>query len=168
MSGSGLTHGSYCTVDDVCSAFPHFARATPGSVQDEEIQGWVDDRKTRIRSILMTRGYDPDLKTLTQDQKNFLKSLNRDGAIGDLGDALVATITLQPGEYSLSSAHRKTYEAVLKEISEGLHDRFFQDGSAKTSDVGPLFYGIAGAETSPDETPTTRHENRFFGMNQVF
>ena len=50
----------YCTVDDVCSAFPRFVRNAAGSIQDSQIQGWIDDRKARIRSVSMMRNFDPD------------------------------------------------------------------------------------------------------------
>src|SRR6266446_5986440 len=165
----------YCSIDDVARAFPQFQRNQIASIQDTDIQGWIDDRKARIRSALLTRGFDPDLPPnppLTADQSNFLRALNRDGTIGDLGDALQATITLQPGEYSIASAHRTTYERVLKEITEAKHDRMFQSGPlgsiARKQDVTPLFKGVGGAEQDVEQTPMSRQEDRIFGKNQKF
>lgn len=157
----------YCTVDDVCSAFPQFAREQAGSVSDAQIQGWIDDRKARIRSKLLARGIDPDALVLDTDQAAFLKSLNRDGAIADLGTALLSTVTLQPGEYSVAAGHRKAFETVLAEIGQGVHDRLFT-ADAKTADVRPQFGGTAGAETDSEETPVDLGQNRFFGKNQQF
>lgn len=150
----------YCTVDDVASSLPFFQRNAPGSVSDNQIQGWIEDRKARIRSLLLKRGIDPDALTLTADQAAFLRGLNRDGAIGDLGDALQSAVTLQPGEISLAQTHRSTYERVIKEIQQGFHDVLF----AKQA----VFGGTAGAETEPGETPEDRGENRSFGKDQVF
>src|SRR6266446_297344 len=162
----------YCSIDDVTKPFPQIQRNQINSVQDTDIQGWIDDRKARIRSALLTRGFDPDSppNPLTLDQSNFLRALNRDGAIADLGDALQATITLQPGEYSIAKAHRDTYERVLKEITEAKHDRMFQAGPlgniARKQDVTPLFKGIGGAEQDREETPFSPQEDRLFGKNQ--
>lgn len=158
----------FCSVDDVCTSFPQFQRDANNSIQDSEIQRWIDNRKARIRSALMTRGFDPDNPPtpLTTDQTNFLRSLNLDGAIGDLGDALQVTVTLQPGEFSLSSARRASFERVLKEINAAAHDRLFQPLIARTREVKPLLGGIAGAETDPDAESIT--ENRSFFKNRVF
>jgi len=168
VAGSGLTDGAYCTVLDVCTAFPQFQRASPGSIGDTDIQGWINDCKSRIRSALLTPGFETDTATLTTDQKRFLRGLNRDGAIADLGDSLTATITLQPGEISLAAARRKSFETVLKELMDGKHDRLFQPDIAATANVEPMMDGIAGAETDPIETPWDRGENRAFGKNQIF
>ena len=89
---------SYCTVDDVCTAFPRFVRNAANSIQDTQIQDWIDDRKARIRSALYARAIDPDAMALTPDQANFLRALNRDGAIADLADALQGNVSLQAGE----------------------------------------------------------------------
>jgi hypothetical protein len=152
----------YCTVDNVASAFRFFQRNLDGSPSDSDIRSWIDDRKSRIRSALLRRGFDPDNppQALTTDQTNFLRSLNRDGAIADLGNALQSSLTLQPGEYSLASSHRKTYETVLTAISKGEHDFLFG--------LKPMFGGIAGAETDPRQTPASANQNRFFGRSQVF
>lgn len=167
--GSVLPGGGYCTVDQVCGAFPQFVRSVPGSIQDDDIQGWINDRKARIRSVLMSRqNYDPDAVVLTTDQANFLRALNRDGAIADLGNAMLSQVTLQPGEYSVAAGHRKSFEAVLKEIQNGLHDTLFQPTISRTVDIEPLFGGIAGAETDPRQTPANAGQNRFFGRSQVF
>ena len=50
--------------------------------------------------------------TLTPDQANFLRALNRDGAIADLGDALQGNVSLQPGEYSLAGERRTSFRAA--------------------------------------------------------
>lgn len=158
---------SYCTIADVCAAFPQFVRAQAGSIADATIQAWIDGRKTRIRSVFLSRGVDLDAGALSTDEANFLKDLNRDGAIGDLGDALQATVTLQPGEYSLASAHRATYERVLKEIQQGLHDVLFS-AIASHKDVRPLLGGTAGAEADKTQPSPDPNSNRVFGKNQVF
>ncbi len=152
----------YCTVDNVVSALRFFQRNAPGSPSDPDIQGWIDDKKSRIRSALLRRGFDPDNPPtpLTTDQSNFLRALNRDGGIADLGSALQGSLTLQPGEYSLASSHRKTFETVLAAIAKGDHDFMFG--------LKPTFGGIAGAETDPNQTPRTANQNRFFGRSQVF
>ena len=51
---------SYCTVDDVCTAFPRFVRNAANSIQDTQIQDWIDDRKARIRGAFLARLIDPD------------------------------------------------------------------------------------------------------------
>jgi hypothetical protein len=149
----------YCKVDDVVSALRFFQRNVPGSPSDVDIQGWIDDRKSRIRSALLRRGFDPDSPStpLTTDQTNFLRGLNRDGGIADLGNAMQASLTLQPGEFSLAATHRKTFETVLAAIAKGDHDFMFG--------LGPTFGGIAGAETDPRQKPCG---NRAFSRNQVF
>ena len=106
---------SYCTVDDVCTAFPRFVRNAANSIQDTQIQDWIDDRKARIRGAFLARLVDPDTLALTVDAGNFLRALNRDGAIADLGDALQGDVTLQPGEYSLAGSHRQSFERQIKE-----------------------------------------------------
>ncbi len=159
---------AYCTVDDVASAVAQFfQRNQTGSISDAQIQGWIDDRKARIRSAWLTRNIDTDGGALSTDQANFLRALNRDGAIADLGDALQATVTLAPGEIGIAASHRATFERVLIEIQKGLHDVLFS-AKAKHTDVRPLFGGIAGAETDVNDTPATRDENRSFGKNQNF
>lgn len=166
LNGSALLHGAFCTLEDVCTAFPQFQRQQPGSVSDDDIQGWIDDKKSRIRATLLSRGYDTDALVLNDDQKRFLRALNRDGAIPDLGDALQGTLTLQPGEYSLPAMRRKTYETVLKEILAGVYDRLFNP-TAKIADVASQMKAVGGAETD-GSTPADRGENRRFGVNQIF
>lgn len=165
---------AYCTVEDVCSAFPSFQNTSPGSVQDSEIQGWIDDRKAQIRSAFLTRGFDPDAPpnnggVLTTDQRNFLRALNRDGAVADLLDSLQTTVTLQPGEASLGAERRKNYMRVLGEISKAGHDALFNPGplgnTARHQDVTPLFQGVAGAEEQADQTPPVLQQNRRFWKN---
>lgn len=157
----------YCTADDVCKAFPTFARNATGSIQDADITAWIELRKARIRSALLTRGFDPDDPGVSGDALNLLKSVNLDGAVADLGDSLQGTATLQPGEYNLPGARRKSYEAVLKEIMTGEHDQLFQPTISRTENVTPLFSGVGGAETEVS-TPRERGENRKFGINQRF
>jgi hypothetical protein len=157
---------SYCTVDDVCTAFPRFVRNATGSIQDTDIQGWIDDRKARIRGAFLARTIDPDALTLTTDQTNFLRALNRDGAIADLGDALQGNVTLQPGEYSLAQEHRAGFEREIKEIKEGLYDVLFSV-IARHIEIEPLLGGIAGGETDYS-TASDRGENKMFSKNQTF
>lgn len=159
----------YCSVDDIWSNFPQLKRAANNSVTDTQVQGWIDMRKTRIRSVLLSRQqFDPDAITLTIDQANFLRALNMDGVVPDMIDSMATTVTLQPGETLLGSAHRKTYEAILLEIQKGIHDQLFQPAIARSSDVEPLFGGIGGAETDPRVTPAQLGQNRFFSKNQRF
>jgi hypothetical protein len=157
---------SYCTVDDVCAAFPRFARNAANSIQDTQIQDWIDDRKSRIRSAFFARKIDPDAMTLTSDQANFLRALNRDGAIADLGNALQGNIALQPGEYSLAGARRKSFELQIQEIKEGLYDKLFST-LARSVEIAPLLGGIAGGETDRS-TAFDRGEDKAFSKNEVF
>jgi len=157
---------SYCTVDDVCTAFPRFVRNVAGSVQDAEIQDWINDRKARIRGALLARLIDPDAMTLTTDQNNFLRALNRDGAIADLGDALQGNLVLQPGEYSLAGKHRETFERQIKEIKDGLFDALFA-ALARHVEIEPLLGGIAGGETDRS-TAFDRGEDKAFSKNETF
>jgi hypothetical protein len=147
----------YCTVDDVCSAFPRFVRNAAGSIQDAQIQGWIDDRKARIRSVAMMRNFDPDAQVNSTDITNFLRSLNREGAIADLADALEATITTASGPVALSERHRASYEAQLAEIKAGVHDTLF----GLVSRVA----GTAGADTPVGQTPEDTGQNQSFGRN---
>lgn len=149
----------YCIVDDVASAFPRFVRNAAGSISDAQIQGWIDDHAARIRSTLLLRGIDPATMTLTTDQSNFLRSLNRDAAIAELGSALEGNVALQPGEYSLAAARRRSYEQVLADVKKAVYDPMF----GQTSRV----VGTAGASTDKS-TPEERSENRSFGKNQIF
>jgi hypothetical protein len=149
----------YCIVDDVAASFPRFVRNAAGSISDTQIQGWIDDHAARIRSTLLLRGIDPATMTLTTDQTNFLRSLNRDAAIAELGSALEGNVLLQPGEYSLAAARRRSYETVLADIKKAAYDQLFGQTSR--------LVGTAGAETDTS-TPEDRAENRSFGKNQVF
>ena len=157
---------SYCTVDDVCSAFPRFVRNAPNSVQDTQIQDWIDDRKARIRAALYARALDPDAMQLTSDQANFLRALNRDGAIADLGDALQGNVSLQPGEHSLAGSRRQSFERQIKEIKDGLYDKIFA-AIARTVEIEPLLGGVAGGETDRS-TAFDRGEDKAFSKNQAF
>jgi hypothetical protein len=157
----------YCTVDDVCTAFPRFVRNAANSIQDTQIQDWIDDRKARIRAAFITRQIDPDSITLTPDQAGFLRALNRDGAIADLGDALQGNISLQPGEYSLAGARRASFERQIKEIKEGLYDKIFAPVVARTVAIEPLLGGTAGGETDRS-TAFDRGENKAFSKDQTF
>lgn len=157
---------SYCTVDDVCTAFPRFARNAANSIQDMQIQGWIDDRKARIRAAFLARLIDPDALTLSSDAANFLRALNRDGAIADLGDALQGNVSLQPGEYSLAGERRSSFERQIGEVKQGLYDALFS-GLARHVEIEPLFGGTAGGETDRS-TAFDRVENKAFSKNQVF
>jgi hypothetical protein len=157
---------SYCTVDDVCTAFPRFVRNAANSIQDSQIQGWLDDRKARIRSALYARGIDPDAMTLTTDQANFLRALNRDGGVADLADALQGNVSLQAGEESEATARRKSFELQIAEIKQGLYDKFFSQ-LARTVEIEPTLGGTAGGETDRS-TAQDRSENKSFSKDQVF
>ena len=157
---------SYCTVNDVCTAFPRFQRNVAGSIQDSDIQGWIDDHKARIRMAFLARLIDPDAMALTTDQTNFLRALNRDGAIADLGDALQGNIALQPGEFSLSGERRKSFERQIEEIKQGLADALFA-AVARHVEIEPLLGGTAGGETDRS-TAFERDEDKAFSKNQVF
>ena len=150
----------YCTVDDVCSAFPRFVRNAAGSISDAQIQGWIDDRKARIRSVCMQRNFDPDAQANSDDITNVLRSLNREGAIGDLADALEAIITTASGAVALSERHRASYEAQLAEIKAGAHDFLFGLASRVA--------GTAGADTPVGQTPEDTGQNQAFGKNTRF
>jgi len=157
---------SYCTVDDVCTAFPRFVRNAPNSIQDTQIQDWIDDRKARIRSALYARGIDPDSLALTADQANFLRALNRDGAIADLGDALEGNVSLQAGEQAHAAQRRNSFERQIAEIKQGLYDKFFS-ALARTVEIEPTLGGTAGGETDRS-TAWDRDENKAFSKDQVF
>jgi len=157
---------SYCTVDDVCTAFPRFVRNAPNSVQDTQIQDWIDDRKARIRAALYARALDPDAMQLTSDQANFLRALNRDGAIADLGDALEGNVSLQPAEFSQAAERRASFERQIAEIKQGLYDKFFSP-LAKTVEIEPTLGGTAGGETDRS-TARDRGENKAFSKDQTF
>jgi hypothetical protein len=157
---------SYCTVDDVCTAFPRFVRNATGSIQDTQIQGWIDDRKARIRGAFLARLIDPDNMTLTSDQAAFLRALNRDGAIADLGDALQGNVSLQPGEYSLAGSRRQSFERQIEEIKQGLYDALFS-GLARHVEIEPLLGGTGGGETDRS-TAFDRGEDKAFSKNQTF
>ena len=157
---------SYCTVDDVCTAFPRFVRNTANSIQDTQIQDWIDDRKAPIRSALYARGIDPDAMALTPDQANFLRALNRDGAIADLADALQGNVSLQAGEDAHAAQRRGSFERQVAEIKQGLYDKFFSQ-LARTVEIEPTFGGTAGGETDRS-TARDRGENKAFSKDQVF
>ncbi|PYV31447.1 MAG: hypothetical protein DMG22_16930 [Acidobacteria bacterium] len=153
----------YSTVDDVCSAFPRFVRNSAGSISDAQIQGWIDDRKARIRSVCMMRNFDPDAPpggVNSVDVTNFLRSLNREGAIADLADALEANITTAAGPVALSERHRQSFESQIAEIKSGVHDYLFGQASRVT--------GTAGADTPVDQTPADTGQNQAFGKNTRF
>ena len=150
----------YCTVDDVCSAFPRFVRNAAGSIQDSQIQGWIDDRKARIRSVTMMRNFDPDAQANSTDVANLLRSLNREGAIADLADALEATITTAAGPVALSERHRQSFESQIAEIKNGVHDYLF----GQVSRVA----GTAGADTPVGQTPDDTGQNQAFGKNDRY
>jgi len=153
----------YCTPDDVCAAFPGFVRNAAGSIQDTQIQDWIDQHAARVDAALLQRGFDPQKPPssgLVARQLNWLTALNADAAIGELGRALEGNITLQPGEVSLVSGRRKNYETVLEDIRKGRYDAFFGLQSR-------LWGSTGGAETDKS-TPGERKENRTFGRNQEF
>jgi len=157
---------SYCTVDDVCTAFPRFVRNAANSIQDTQIQDWIDDRKARIHSALYARGIDPDAMALTPDQANFLRALNRDGSIADLADALQGNVSLQAGEDAHAAERRKSFERQVAEIKQGLYDKFFSQ-LARTVEIEPTLGGTAGGETDRS-TARDRGENKAFSKDQAF
>jgi len=131
-----------------------------------QIQDWIDDRKARIRSALYARAIDPDAMELTPDQANFLRALNRDGAVADLGDALQGSVSLQAGEDSHAAERRKSFERQIAEIKQGLYDKIFSP-LAKTVEIEPTLGGTAGGETDRS-TAQDRCENKAFSKDQVF
>jgi hypothetical protein len=141
-------------------------RNAPNSIQDTQIQDWIDDRKARIRSALYARAIDPDTLQLSPDQANFLRALNRDGVIADLGDALQGNVSLQPGEHSQAAERRKSFERQIEEIKQGLYDKFFSL-LAKTVEIEPTLGGTAGGETDRS-TASDRSENKAFSKDQTF
>lgn len=159
---------SYCSVKDVVTPYPSFVINDSGDIQQTDIQGWIDQRKSRIRSALLTRGFDPDAVELNEDQANFLRSLNTDGAVADLGDALQNRVSLQGTEAAVPGSRRKIFETVIKELMDGKHDVLFQNGAARIVDVTPLFKGVGGAETSPSDTPPVLGTNILTYKNQTF
>jgi hypothetical protein len=154
----------YCQITDVTNAFPSFQRNAPGSIQDIQIQAWIDQYGAEIRALLMKRGFDPlnppGGVSLTPDQANWLTLRNADVVIGELGRALEGNVTLQPGEISTVAGRRKNYEKVMADVSKGEYDAFFGVPSR-------LWGSIGGAETDKS-TPGQRGENRAFGRNQEF
>lgn len=149
----------YCQITDVCSEFPRFARNSPNSVQDAQIQIWIDQVAARIRAALMMRGVDPAAMTLSADQTSWLSALNEDGAAAKLAAVLEANVTLQPGEVSIAQQRRKAFEAVLADFKNGRYDAYWG--------LESRFSGDGGAETDRS-TPRERDENRSFGKNQKF
>lgn len=158
----------YCTIDQVCAAFPQFQRDAPGSIQDSEIQSWIDGKKARIRAALLSRGFDPDAQTNAADAQNFLREMNRDGAVAELGQALQGTVTLQPGEYSVAAERRKSFYAALTAMSKGDYDSLFQPLISSTQDVTPQLSGIGGAEVPESSTPLAMGKRRAFYKEQIF
>lgn len=150
----------YCQISDVCSEFPRFARNSPNSIQDSQIQAWIDQMASRIRAALMQRGLDPNAVTLSADQQNWLAALNEDGAAAKLGAVLESNISLQTGEVSVAGQRRKAFESVLADIKNGRYDAYWGLASRLTN-------SIAGAEADRT-TPGERDENRSFGKNQIF
>ena len=154
----------YCSVSEVVKPYPSFVRNAPGSVQDSDIEGWIEAWASKIHSAFLTRGVDLDTLTPTQRQSAFLGSINMDGAAADLGQALQGPITLQPGEFSIPAARRRSAERMLKEIAEGMHDALFGLGGGATATFG----GVGGAERAKEDTPEALDENKSFGKNQKF
>lgn len=158
---------SYCTVDQVCSGCPPFRRNAAGSVSDDEITNWVDQATARIRSVLMSRGIDPDALTLTDSQTNWLALMCEDYAASKLMTVLESASTSQGTEFASAAQRRKAFEDMMKQIEDGLFDRFFS-ADAAIIDTGAGFLGIGGAETDPTETTTDRGENRAFSRADVY
>jgi hypothetical protein len=104
--------------------------------------------------------------TLTTDQANFLRALNRDGGVADLVDALQGNVSLEAGEESEATARRKSFELQIAEIKQGLYDKFFSQ-LARTVEIEPTLGGTAGGETDRS-TAQDRSENKSFSKDQVF
>lgn len=155
----------YCAITDVVAAFPNFVRNATGSIQDSQIQSWIDQHAARINAALAQRGINassgvlPNGQALSADQSNWLIILNADAAIGEMGRALEGNVTFQPGEISLVAGRRKNYETTLNDIRGGRYDAYFGQVSRFTN-TGT--YGFGGAEAD-DSTPAERGENRAFG-----
>jgi len=154
---------SYATVDEVCALYSLFQRGATGSISDAQIAKWLDDAAARIYSAVLARGADLATLVLTATQSNFLRGLNVDGGVAELGAALQGSLTLAPGEHSLAAARRRSFERVLKEIGEGIHDALL----GITPD-GAKFAGVGGAETTVGETASDRGENRSFSKDDEY
>lgn len=140
---------SYCTVSDVVKAFPGFQRNAAGSLQDIEIDGWIDNWAGRIAAALAERGLVLATFEPSDDQTNFLKGLNEDGAVGDMASALQTQISTQSGEIAVGASRGRRAEATLKKIAERGYDKFF---GIQTS---ASFGGIGGAEGESDTISDT-------------
>ena len=157
---------SYCTVDQVCSEFPRFVRNAAGSIQDLQIQQWLDQAAARINAALAQRGigqfingvFTP-VNPFGQGQLDWLTSLNLDAGIGRLGTVFQAQVTMQPGEISIAGQRLKQFETTLNDLRNGRYDNVFGMASRIT--------GTAGAEAD-HTTPRERGDNTPFGMNQKF
>ena len=144
----------YCTVDDVCKFFSRFTRNQPGSVQDADIAGWIDDASSTVHSALYQRGLDcnnlsnplisdPTQSTPVMDQPNVLRELARNYGIWRLASSIWTT--LSPTEQSSARSSFNRWTTSLKDISAGLYDKLFWYG-ARTVDITPAFGGIPGAD----------------------
>jgi len=153
---------SYSTVDEVCSEFPRFQRNQAGSVSDAQVADWLEQFAARIDSALAERGIIVANLTLTAAQAAWLANLNQNAGCAKLGLVLQGTVTLQPGEYSLAASRMRDFEKVLRQVSEGVYDKFW--GIQTTSKLG----GVAGAEVAKEDTPEALGDNRAFGKNQEF
>lgn len=150
---------SYCTIGDVCKAFPTFQRNRVNSPQDVDIDKWIANWAARIDAALEGRGLNLDTFVPSARQAAFLAAINENGAVAELGSALQGALTLQPGEYSLPAERRRQAEAMLKQIAAGAYDKLF---GVKASGS---FGGIGGAETDKADTPEALGDNRAFGRN---
>lgn len=173
---------SYCTVQDVESLFPRFVPNQAGSIQDNQIQSWLNDASGQLHAAFMQRGMDIDqLGTIlaplgnltfvvldTQDQSAVLKDLCRSYGVYKLGMAIFAT--LGPAEQAITRGSYNLWTASFKLISQGFYDMQFAPGYARTVDISPGFQGVAGAETEncPNPWQSPDGGNRSFWKNIVF
>jgi hypothetical protein len=166
---------SYCTVGDVCSAFPRFVRGQSGSISDSQIESWCEDASTLIHAGFYQRGLDtdslshplvsnPSQATPVTDQPQVLRELSVPYPIWKLGSAIWATLT--PTEQALARSNYDLWAKTLKKIGDGVYDKLFYL-YARTVDIQPAFAGVGGAETdrSPQVVPP---DNRAFTKELIW
>lgn len=160
---------SFTTIDAVAAHYPGFQRGISNqNPSDAQIQAWIENQAARITALALGRGFDLDTLEASNPRAYALLGLiNEMGAAADLGDALYSL--LGPDAPSAGWANpnslRKSFESLLVELGRGAYDKLFVEG-ARTEDVYPSFAGIAGQETSPDDTG--EEINAAFKKNDVF
>jgi hypothetical protein len=135
---------------------------------DAQIQAWIDNQSARITALATARGYIlVNLATANPQANSLLALVNETGAAADLGDSLFALMgpDSSPSGWANPNTLRKSYEAMLAELSKGVYDKLFV-ALAKTGDVYPALGGTAGQETDP--TDPEDELNVAFRKNDVY